>query len=116
MKHKLSKIQSKEIYELAKDPNNKLSENAIAERYGVAVNNVRYHIAKWEKVLGEIAQTSEKLQTPLSNTPSTSSQKAITIFYRLRIASSMLKKSEYHPIGYLVYLIAGAEHLNSIVN
>jgi DNA-binding Lrp family transcriptional regulator len=59
--------QSRKIYELAKDPNNKLTNREIGEKFGIDEATVRYHVKKWEGRLHEIAKTNEKAAGAIAN-------------------------------------------------
>ncbi len=58
---------SRKIYEIAKDPTNKMTNREIGELYGLTESTVRHHIAKWEARLHDIAKTNDKVADVLVN-------------------------------------------------
>lgn len=64
---KISNEQSREIYEIAKHPSNKLTNEEIGKKFGLDEATVRYHIKKWEEKLHEIAKSSDKVAGALAN-------------------------------------------------
>lgn len=59
--------RSREIYELAKDPKNTFTNEAIGKKFGIDEATVRYHVKKWEVRLHEISRTNEKAASALAN-------------------------------------------------
>ncbi len=59
--------RSREIYELAKDPKNTFTNEAIGKRFGIDEATVRYHVKKWEGRLHEISRTNEKAASAIAN-------------------------------------------------
>lgn len=64
---KISNDQSREIYELASDPVNKMTNREIGLRFGISESSVRHHTRKWEKTLHAISLSNKKLATALAN-------------------------------------------------
>ncbi|VVB88862.1 Uncharacterised protein [uncultured archaeon] len=64
---KISNEQSREIYELAKDPGQNLTNEEIGKKFGLDEATVRYHVKKWEAKLHNIAKTNEKAAGALAN-------------------------------------------------
>lgn len=64
---KITNEQSRQIYELSKDINNKPSNRKIGEMFGIDEALVRYHVKRWEGKLHEIAKTNEKAASALAN-------------------------------------------------
>lgn len=58
---------SKQIYEIAIRPGNKLTNREIGEKFGIDEATVRYHIKKWENKLHQIAKTDEKTAAAISD-------------------------------------------------
>ena len=59
--------ESREIYELAKDPKNTLTNEAIGKRFGIDEATVRYHVKKWERELHSIAKSNAKVANALAD-------------------------------------------------
>lgn len=64
---RITNEQSREIYELAKDPKNTLTNREIGEKFGIDEGTVRYHVKKWESKLHEIAKTNERACSAIAN-------------------------------------------------
>ena len=63
---KITSDISKEIYELAKDSKSNVSNQSIADKFGITEGSVRHHVRKWERQLHEIAKTDDKTAKALS--------------------------------------------------
>ncbi len=64
---KIDSSKSREIYELATSPTNKLTNCEIAKQYGISEGSVRHHIAKWERKLHAIARSDDRVATALAD-------------------------------------------------
>lgn len=64
---RISNEQSREIYELAKDPKNTLTNEAIGKRFGIDEATVRYHVKKWERELHSIAKSNSRIANALAD-------------------------------------------------
>lgn len=65
---KISNDQSREIYKLAKDPGQNLTNVEIGKKFGgLDEATVRYHVRKWERKLHEISKTNGKAAGALAN-------------------------------------------------
>lgn len=63
---KITNGASREIYELATRPDNKLTNQEIGKKYGIDEATVRYHIKKWEGKLHEIAKSDDRTAKAIS--------------------------------------------------
>lgn len=63
---KITKEQSRQIYELASDPAKKMTNAAIGLRFGISESAVRHHTRKWEKTLKTISKNNVKVNTAIA--------------------------------------------------
>ncbi len=64
---KISNEISKQIYEIATKPDNKLTNREIGETFGIDEATVRYHVSKWEGKLHAIARSDDKVANALAD-------------------------------------------------
>lgn len=64
---KITNDISKEIYELAKNTSQVLTNQQIADKFGITEGTVRHHIKKWERNVHEIAKNDQKVHAAVAN-------------------------------------------------
>ncbi len=64
---KISNEISKQIYELATNPTNKLTNREIGNKFGIDEATVRYHVNKWERKLHEISRSDARVADALAD-------------------------------------------------
>ncbi len=64
---KISNEISKQIYEQATNPTNKLTNQEIGNKFGIDEATVRYHIKKWEGKLHEISRSDVRVADALAD-------------------------------------------------
>ncbi len=57
---------SQKIYTLAKNPDKNLTNQQIADKFGITEGSVRHHIRKWESTIQTVARNDKKINTALA--------------------------------------------------
>jgi len=94
---KITHEQSREIYELASSPKNKLSNIALGKKFGISELAVRYHIKKWESKLHEISKTNVKIARAIANHTVDVCGEAVSIISAVKAAIQDAKSSGVSP-------------------
>jgi hypothetical protein len=94
---KITEADSEQIFKLAKDPKNKLSNVAIGEQFGISEALVRYHVRKQEEKLALASLSQEVLSKPIDALSLNCRQQAANILAELQQSITVAKTSGVSP-------------------
>lgn len=93
---KISIEDSRAIYELASDPQNKLTNSQIGAKFGITESSVRHHIRKWERELKTISRNKAKVSTAIVNFQINILEEA---FLMMRVVKSSIQSAQHQGIS-----------------
>lgn len=94
---RITSEQSREIYEISKNPRKNLTNSEIGKMYGIDEATVRYHTRKWEKRLRSIASANDKAANALVSHAVNVSEESLLIIREVKNSIQEAKSNSISP-------------------
>lgn len=94
---KITSDISKQIYELSKDPKSNVSNQAIADKFGITEGSVRHHVRKWERQVHEIAKSDDQVAKSLSKFTINTHEECDLIIKNIKSSIQMARNQKVSP-------------------